>query len=323
MDNPNAQSRTWLLTIQKPTEYGLTPEYINSVMQSLVSLDYYCYCRELATTGTEHIHLFMYSAAPIRFSTIKRKLPLAHIDKAYGSCADNRTYLRKEGKWASTSKTETSIAESFFEWGELPKEGKEKSPQKAKLIEAIQSGMTTADIIMDNPNYSFRSNDINTLRETLLSAKYSTINRNVTVTYIFGKTGAGKSRYVFEHHSYLDVCRITNYGSMLNPTKFDAYHGQDVLVFDEFHAQIPLPDMLNILDIYPLQLPARYSDRVACYTNVYIISNLPLDSQYETYQRNDTATWNAFIRCISSVKEIKNNGISSAIIDHDKKEYVL
>lgn len=45
-----------------------------------------------------------------------------------------------------------------------------KSPQKAKLIEAIQSGMTTADIIMENPNYSFHSNDINILRETLLSA---------------------------------------------------------------------------------------------------------------------------------------------------------
>lgn len=323
MDNPNSQSRKWFLTMQKPTEYGLTTEYVNSVLQGLLSLDYYCHCRELATTGTEHMHLFMYSSSPIRFSTIKRRFPTAHIDRAYGSCIDNRTYLRKEGKWASTAKAETSIADSFFEWGELPKEGKEKSPQKAKLIEAIQSGMTTADIIMNNPNYSFRSNDINTLRETLLAAKYSTVNRDVTVTYIFGETGSGKSRYVFDRHSYLDVCRITNYGSLLNSTKFDSYHGQDVLVFDEYHSQIPLPDMLNILDIYPLQLPARYSDRVACYTHVYIISNLPLNAQYVSYQNDDTATWNAFLRRISSVKEIKKNGVSSIVIDHDKKEYVL
>lgn len=323
MDNPNTQGRKWLLTIQKPTSCGLTTDYVNSILQSLLSLDYYCLCRELATTGTEHMHIFMFSSSPIRFSTIKRKFPVAHIDKAYGSCSENRTYLRKEGKWASTTKAETSIAGSFFEWGILPKEGKEKSPMKAKLIEDIQSGMTTAQIIMANPNYSFHTNDINTLRETLLSEKYSSMNRNVKVSYIYGKTGAGKSRYVFEHHSYFDVARITNYGSMLNPTKFDGYHGQDVLVFDEFHSQIPLPDMLNILDIYPLQLPARYSDRVACYTHVYIISNLPLSAQYESYQKDDAETWNAFLRRISSIKEIKNNGISSVIIEHDKKEYVL
>lgn len=317
------QSRKWLLTIQKPTESGLTNDYVNSTLQSLVSLDYYCFSRELATTGTEHMHIFIYSASPTRFSTIKRKFPTSHIDKAYGSCIDNRTYIRKEGKWASTSKAETSILGSFFEWGEIPKEMEEKNPQKSKLIESIQSGMTTAQIIMANPNYLFHSNDINTLRETLLSEKYATINRNITVTYIYGETGVGKSRYVFEHHSYLDICRITNYGSISNSTKFDNYHGQDVLVFDEFHAQIPLPSMLNILDIYPLQLPARYNDRTACYTQIYLISNLALNAQYVAYQKNDSSTWNAFIRRISCVKEIKKKGVSSVIIEHNKKEYLL
>ena len=42
--------------------------------------------------------------------------------------------------------------------------------------------------------------------------------------------------------------------------------------------------MLNLLDVYPPILPARYSDKVACFTKVYITSNLPLNRQYETVQ---------------------------------------
>lgn len=318
MDNPNRQSRKWLLTIQKPTDCGLTSDYVNSTLQGLLSLEYYCFCREIASTGTEHLHIFIYSNSPIRFSTVKNRFPMAHLDKAYGSCQENRNYLLKTGKWANTKKAETSIPGSFYEWGTIPSEGKEKNPQKNELIDLIQAGISTADIIKRNPNYVFRTNDINILRETLLAEKYATENRDVNVTYIYGDTGVGKSHYVFDKHSALDICRITTYGTKMNPVKFDSYHGQETLVFEEFHSQIALPDMLNLLDIYPINLPARYSDRIACYKNVYIISNLPLELQYTDVQAFDVKTWNAFIRRISSIKEFKPNGI---IVEHNKKEY--
>ena len=318
MDNPNRQSRKWLLTIQKPTDCGLTSDYVNSTLQGLLSLEYYCFCREIASTGTEHLHIFIYSNSPIRFSTVKNRFPMAHLDKAYGSCQENRNYLLKTGKWANTKKAETSIPGSFYEWGTIPSEGKEKNPQKNELIDLIQAGVSTADIIKRNPNYVFRTNDINILRETLLAEKYATENRDVNVTYIYGDTGVGKSHYVFDKHSALDICRITTYGTKMNPVKFHSYHGQETLVFEEFHSQIALPDMLNLLDIYPINLPARYSDRIACYKNVYIISNLPLELQYTDVQAFDVKTWNAFIRRISSIKEFKPNGI---IVEHNKKEY--
>jgi Putative viral replication protein. len=323
MNNPNSQSRKWLFTIQKPSQCGLSSEYVHSVLQGLMTVDYYCFCREIAKTGNEHMHIFIYSHSPIRFSTAKKRFPMSHLDKALGTCAENRAYLLKEGKWAKTEKAETSISGSFEEWGTIPTEGKETSPQKSKLIELIQSGMTTSEIILSNPNYAFKTNDINLLRETLLSDKYSRVNRELTVTYIFGNTGVGKSHYIFEHHSPLDICRITSYGNKLNPTKFDSYHGQSTLVFEEYHSQINLPEMLNILDVYPLQLPARYNDRIACYNTVYIVSNLPLNAQYADYQAYDSATWNAFVRRITSIKEFKRNGVSTIIIDHNKKEYLL
>ena len=71
-----------------------------------------------------------------------------------------------------------------------------------------------------------------------------------------------------------------------------------MIVFEEFASQIPIEEMLNLLDIYPLMLPARYSDKVACYTKVYITSNLPLGRQYQAVQQYHPETWKAFLRRI-------------------------
>jgi len=66
--------------------------------------------------------------------------------------------------------------------------------------------------------------------------------------------------------------------------------------------------MLNLLDIYPVTLPARYNDRVACYTKVYITSNIPLSEQYQDIQRYQLETWRAFNRRIHNVIEYLPDG---------------
>ena len=65
---------------------------------------------------------------------------------------------------------------------------------------------------------------------------------------------------------------------------FDGYKGQKGILFDEFRSSLPLTEMLCYLDGYPVPLPCRYADRMACYTEVYIISNIPLEKQYPNVQ---------------------------------------
>lgn len=36
--------------------------------------------------------------------------------------------------------------------------------------------------------------------------------------------------------------------------------------------------MLSYLDIYPVELPCRYQDKIAQYDIVYIITNIPLEN---------------------------------------------
>ena len=302
----NTQSRKWSLVINNPLEAGLDHAAIREILHRF-SPAYFCMADEIATTGTYHTHIFLYSPSPMRFSTIKGRFPTAHIEKAYGSAKDNRDYIRKEGRWAETDKAETSVADTFEEWGDLPSEKEEASPDKYRLLQSLREGMTPLEAVEDNPDRFYHYREIETVRQSILEDTYSTIMRQVEVTYLFGASGTGKTRGIFERHNPKSICRITDYGGR-NGVRFDAYRCQDVLVFEEFHSQIPISAMLNYLDIYPIMLPARYNDRVACYTTVYLTSNIPLEAQYQEIQRYQLETWYAFLRRIHNVIEYLPDG---------------
>ena len=305
MEN-NTQSRKWALVINNPLEAGLDHAAIREILYRF-SPAYFCMADEIATTGTYHTHIFLLAPSPIRFSTIKNRFPTAHIEKAYGSAKANRAYILKEGHWADTDKAETSVSGTFEEWGDLPAEKEEEAPEMFKLIQDLRAGKSVMEIIEDNPKLAFRIREIETLRQAILEEKYSAENRALEVTYLYGASGTGKTRGIFEKHDRKSVCRITDYGSR-NGVRFDAYHCQDVLVLEEFHSQIPISAMLNYLDIYPLTLPARYTDRIACYTKVYITSNIPLEEQYRDIQRYQMETWRAFLRRVQNVIEYLPDG---------------
>ena len=309
------QARKYLLTIQNPEEKGYSHDIIKDICQSL-NATYFCMAEETATTGTIHTHLFLYRKTGIRERTIRKKFPSVHFDACYGTCKENRDYVSKTGKWSEDEKAETKIDGSFEEYGELPEERSENNPDKADLIDLIDAGASTAEIVRSDPKFVFKSTDINILRETLLSERYLKEQRNVEVIYLFGATGTGKTRSIFEENDPADICRITNY-SRMSGIKFDSYHGQNVLVFEEFASQIPIHDMLNYLDRYPVILPARYTDRVACYTKVYLTSNIPLEEQYPDIQEETPAVWSAFKRRITKIVEMTNSGPIEYLKDVD------
>ena len=302
----NTQSRKWNIVINNPLTHGLTIEMIIELLY-LFNPDYFCLAAEISSTGTYHIHIFLYSSSPIRFGTVKKRFPTAHIEPAKGSCQENRDYIRKEGKWAGTEKAETRVEGTFQEFGTMPNASDEKSPKMAQLIRYIKDGLSNLDIIGIDPSYAFKTREIDLLRQQLLEDRYTKENRKVIVHYIFDDSGTGKTRSIYEKHPASDICRITNYPAKGN-VQFDAYKGQPVLVFEEFHSQIPIAAMLNFLDIYPVMLPARYYDRVACFTTVYITSNIPLEQQYPEIQKCKLETWNAFLRRIHTVTEYRKGG---------------
>lgn len=311
------QMRKVQLTINNAAEYGLThDEIIKQVLR--FNPIYFCMADEIGEQGTPHTHVFFYCVSPFRFSTVKRRFPVAHIEEAFGSCQTNRDYIRKEGIWVNTAKAETTVPNTFEEYGTMPDERSEKAPAMAEIIQALDEGQSTTEIIRNNPKFGFHSKNIDTLRDTLVAEDYTNREREIEVIYKYGPSGSGKTRSIFDNHPYKDICRITNYGSASTGVRFDAYHGQSVLVFEEFASNIPIIEMLNYLDRYPLMLPARYNDHPACYTTVYLTANIPLSEQYISIQMQRPAVWNAFLRRITRIEEFCSDG---SIIEHEVSEY--
>lgn len=321
----NSQSRKWQLTINSIDKIENIDEIVKDVLSKFV-LDYYCFCQEIGNkTHNKHMHIFMYShTSPIRFSTIKNRFSdaelMPHIEKAYGNVQQNIDYIKKEGRFADTDKSETSIEGSFYEYGVIPSQGQELDPKMYQLIEDIKDGKTTMQIIEENPSLAFRIKDIDTIRQTYLANKYSKENRDLTVFYLYGASGSGKTRSIYEKYGAENICRITNY-STGRGVLFDNYQSNDVLVLEEYHSNIEINFLLNLLDIYPLMLPARYNDKVACYTKVIITSNISLDQQYAQlrYSVGKMEVLNALERRIHNIIEFKKDGTT---IEHKmtKKE---
>lgn len=308
----DTQSRKYQITINNPQGCDMSHDRIIERLQLFRPI-YFCMADEISSTGTYHTHAYIVSHSPMRFSTFKNRFPTAHIERALGTSKENRDYIRKEGKWAETAKAETSVAGTFVEFGELPSEAEENAPKMYQLLQDVTDGFTTPEIIRSHPSFAFKGRDIDALRETLTAERFRVENRDVRTHYLYGDTGTGKTRGIFERHKAEDICRITDYGRK-NGLRFDAYHGQDVLVFEEFHSQVPINAMLNYLDVYPLMLPARYNDRVACYSTVYITSNIPLDQQYKDIQKDKPETWRAFLRRIHEVKEYRKDGYVQEVL---------
>jgi hypothetical protein len=292
-------SRKYLLTINNPLDHGFNHERIKTSLSGFSGLVYWCMCDEVGEQGTPHTHVYVVFKNSVMFDTMHKKFYGVHIDKANGSNQENRDYVRKEGKWADDAKHETNKPETFEESGELPPDKTKAQSQAEEIVQMIRDGMSNAEILEACPSAYSKLAYIEQTRQTLLQEQHKDAWRNVDVTYLWGDTGAGKTRSVMEKYGYSKVYRVTDYSH-----PFDSYKGQDVIVFEEFRSSIKVQDMLLYLDGYPLELPCRYANKVACYTKVYLITNIPLNKQYPNVQEESPETWDAFRRRIHHVDHL-------------------
>ena len=295
-------SRKFQLTINNPAEHGYTHEQIRSILSEFPGLLYWCMCDEIGEQGTPHTHVYMVSRNGIMFDTVHAKFYGAHVELPNGNNQQNRDYVRKEGKWLDDAKHETNLPDTFEEWGELPPDRTAKESQSEQIMQMVRAGKSNAEILNEIPTAYSKLNYIEQARQTLLYDENKNKWRQLDVTYLWGDTGAGKTRSVMEKYGYSNVYQITNYEH-----PFDGYQGQDVVIFEEFRSSLKIDDMLKYLDGYPLMLPCRYADKVACYTKVFIISNYKLEQQYPNVQQDNPRTWSAFCRRIHRVEYMAND----------------
>jgi len=293
----NLQSRKWQLTINNPANHGKTHDVIKEILSEIKTLQYWCLCDEIGSNGTYHTHIYISLVNGIRFTTLKNKFEGAHFEVANGTSQQNRDYIKKEGKWEKDKKKETNLAETFEEYGEMPIERPGTRNDLHDLYDMIKSGQSNYEIMESNPDYMLQLEKIEKVRQTLKEEKFKNTFRELETVYIHGNTSTGKTRSVMDRFGYENVYRVTDYDH-----PFDSYKGQDVVLFEEFRSSLKIQDMLNYLDGYPLEVPCRYANKIACYTKVFIISNIDLGSQYKTVQFEHPETFKAFLRRIHDIQ---------------------
>jgi len=310
------QSRKWMVTINNPLEHGFDHDAIQHIMSKVRGKSlYWCMCDEEGDEcETLHTHIFIYRSSPFTARQINALFPNCHRDNCYGTAAESRDYVKKEGDKFNKAEDGTynytdskgkhhigrNFGDSFFESGVCPDEHQGKSGAAELIVDLIRDGAGNRQIVETVPTAYKDLDKIDRTRSMFRDAEYASTWRDLTVEYHFGTTGTGKTRTVMEQYGYINCYRVTDYKH-----PFDTYDGQDVLIFEEFRGGLKHGDMLNYLDGYPLLLPCRYFNRQACFTKVFILTNIPPDAQYPNI---DMESKNAFYRRIHKVVEYGPNG---------------
>lgn len=312
------QSRKWQVTINNPQEKGYSHDFIRKILDRFKGCVYWCMSDEVGKeTGTYHTHVFICCSGAVRFSTMQKRFQGAHLEVCKGTAAENRDYVFKLGKYAGTLKEETRQYGTQEEFGELPVERQGQRNDIVDLYDMIKGGYSDYQILEINPQYMLSLDKIERVRQAVLEERYKKQWRDLNVVYIYGETGSGKTRSVMDLFGYDKVYRITDYEH-----PFDGYKGQDIVIFEEFRSNLKITEMLNLLDGYPCVLRCRYANKIACFTKVFIISNIELSEQYTELQKVQPRTWDAFLRRIHEVKAFINDTVYSGTVADFKNGFI-
>lgn len=303
-ENQHSRSRKWQITINNPNEKKLTHSEIKNILKTLPSLLYWCMADEVGNeTKTYHTHLFIYLKNPIRFDTLQNKFKnIAHIENVRGTGAENRDYVFKTGKWKLTDKSDTQIKNTQEEWGKLPNSigsiVEDNQKFYGTLYQLIEDGYTDGEIIKKNPNYIPLISKFPTIRNAIRTQEFAYTRRNVEVYYVSGDYRWNKIKEIRDTYGDENVYSIADYNQ-----PFEDYDCQDVLILEEFDNNIPLPLLLHYLQDYPVKLPARYANKVSCFTKVYIVSPFPFIRLYSMYYYDEDTCYRLFVDKIKTIYE--------------------
>ena len=253
-------------------------------------------------TGYKHVQMYLENEDQVKFDTLKKLFPKAHIEARLGSKKQAFTYC---------TKFETRL-HGPFEYGERPEfltSAEKRRSIKEAFIRAVSEGAEDRELLLSFPTIFSKKYDEEI--RSVLGVHLHLENRDVNVVYITGPTRSGKTSYVRRKYPPEDIYVVSDY----EKGPFDSYKGQKVIIFEEYRSNFPLSVFLQMLDRYPFELPCRYQNRQAMYTQVYIISNWDLRSQYISVDINDKQ---AFISRINYVIEITKETIFMEAFENGK-----
>lgn len=275
MHKTTDNTRDWMCTIS--LAHHDNPSDIKQLYEDLGAVGVY-QLEQGGKTDYQHWQCFIQFANPIRFATLKNRLQDmgfadVHLEPRRSTVANCVAYC---------TKIDTRLADPVFV-GDINMRDRQgaRTDLSSLRLKILQDNKTAHEIMLaDSGGKTVRYYKyLQELELAKTEVVYSSKMRDITVNYLYGNPGTGKTSYIYNLYPMQDIYRVTDYDH-----PFDSYNAQPVLVFDEFSSQIPWEQLLVLLDKFPTQLPARFHNRWAAYTTVWLISNLSLSEQYKFVQ---------------------------------------
>ncbi len=228
---------------------------------------YLVYQQEICpTTDRKHYqgYVVFNNAVALKGAKKLMKSTSIHMEAAYGTLEENQRYCQK---------SETSIPDTFNEYGIAPKEQGTRTDVHNFIKDA--GNLTDLELLQKHPEATLKfHNRLTFVRNAQLEHASRGI-RLLDVWYIWGPPGTGKSRFVFDTIHDLPYYKPATVVQS-RPTWFDGYRGEDILWLDDLcPTAISYGDIINWLDVYPLRVQVKGAFTHVMWKTVYITSNTP------------------------------------------------
>lgn len=270
------QSRNWCFTDFELLDLAPIYKEYSDIIR------YVCYGEEKCPkTGKKHHQGWIQFINKKRLGGVKKIFgsKKIHVESCIASPACNDKYCKKDGK--------------FISFGDFVCQG-QRSDLEA-IYKQIVTGAKAKDIIdNDFSTYCRYRNGIKDAIEVYTKENTRKF-RALSVTYIHGETGTGKTRMAVAECAN-DYFKIE--GSSLN--WFDGYNGEKNLIIDEYANDIKVTKLLGLLDGYQLRLPVKGGFTYANWTTVYVTSNLsPEELHYNAKDKHRDALFRRITKIIN------------------------
>lgn len=272
-------AKSWFCVLNHPEQHGYDGETPDAVLEKVEAAwigahpggsSFLAYC--MTTDGLQHVHAVLETGRTMRFSAVKKVFPAMHVEPTKGGKKDVEDYINKTGKFED--KNEAVICTRSYGCIQA-RQGKRSDLDRIR--ELIEDGYTPEEVFEDDIRHRRYESIVN--KEFYMKRlKETPPEKEMRVYYHIGEPGSGKS------HVQIDLKELYGRESVYVLTDykngFDGYNGEPVLFMDEFKGQMPFGLLLSVLDRYPNDIPARYANKRALWTEVHITSVLPPDVLY-------------------------------------------
>lgn len=235
-------------------------------------MKYLCYGEEICPkTGKKHFQGCVYFYQPKLFKNAQKCLKIGNSHLENIPRDDNRLkavkYCKKDGK--------------FEEFGQFPEQGARTDLECVKS--EIMNGTKLKDIIIERPMlYHQYGRTLEKIQDIVNMQKWRTwMTKGI---WYYGKTGVGKSLKAFEGFN-----PETHYQKNLQDDFWQRYHGQEVVILNEFRGQIKFDEMLDLCDMHPKYVRVKGKDDVPFLAKTIIVTSSlhPDDIYRHSLQQED------------------------------------